>query len=186
MEKLSTLALRRSLANMSLSSGAGGASLWLSHSSKQLPGGGGGREGSGSGVGGGGISARTPRRRRSLGRARSLPLRSTPHPPWLTLLDGLLDVVVHPQRGARVKVAAQLERLDHGLAGGHVRQDAQLQLAVIGHNQRLARGHVGHKRLAHLVGRCGGGGSERDAVMQTGTQVLACTDWDELEHTRTL
>lgn len=44
----------------------------------------------------------------------------------------------------------RLKGADHGHAAGHVGQDAQLQLPVIGHHQRLARSHIGAERLAHL------------------------------------
>jgi hypothetical protein len=47
-----------------------------------------------------------------------------------------------------VEVAAQLERLNHALALRHVRQQPQLQLAVIRHDERVAR--RGAERLAHL------------------------------------
>ena len=55
-----------------------------------------------------------------------------------TLVNGLLDVVVHAESCAGMEVASQLEGRLHGLAISNVRQQTQLQLTVVSHNERVA------------------------------------------------
>lgn len=258
-----TLALRRSEANMSLSSGSGGSPS-PSHSSRHFS------AAAGRAYQMQAVDEQRQRGCRQLKRGSSV-RRSHPGPTrrggaaspastprraralcWVTgtlaFGDGLLDVVVHAQRRARVEVAAHLKRLDHAAAvrqagntaglssralgaepsagpspacrcsnhaplgplaihlrrgfrsqdeqatwmatgppppaAGHVRQDAQLQLAVVGHHQRLARRHVGAERLAHLSAGEGGDGElggrwgawvrVRRSQQAAGAAVLAC------------
>mmetsp|Transcript_81729 Transcript_81729/g.239917 ORF Transcript_81729/g.239917 Transcript_81729/m.239917 type:complete len:284 (+) Transcript_81729:477-1328(+) len=51
------------------------------------------------------------------------------------LLHGPAHVLVHADRGLRVEVGAALQAGDHGLALAQVRQDADVQLAVVGNNE---------------------------------------------------
>jgi hypothetical protein len=68
----------------------------------------------------------------------------------LTRCDGLFDVVVHAERSTGMEVATQPEGLHHGDAACHVRQQPQLQLPVIRHNERLPLFHICSERLPHL------------------------------------
>ena len=60
-----------------------------------------------------------------------------------------LDVGEHASGRAAVEVSTAVERFNHGLAGCHVGKDAQLQLAVVCHDQRTAG--RGPERFANEV-----------------------------------
>ena len=48
-----------------------------------------------------------------------------------------------------MEISTKLERFNHTLAIGHVGQDSQLKLAVIGHNQAISR--LRYERLSDAV-----------------------------------
>ena len=48
-----------------------------------------------------------------------------------------------------MEVTSQFEGINHALAVGHVRQDAQLELPVVGHHQAVT--WLGHKRFPDSV-----------------------------------
>ena len=91
----------------------------------------------------------------------------------LTSSDGLLDVVIHAQSSSGMEIASQLECIDHGLAVGHVGQDAQLQLAIVSNHKGMPLGYIRCESFAHLhyegsceyvcarTGEGGGGGGGR-------------------------
>jgi hypothetical protein len=56
----------------------------------------------------------------------------------LTFIHGCLNFRVHSHCRSTVKVTAALESLDHGLAVGHVSQEAELELSVIRNDKGIA------------------------------------------------
>ena len=80
------------------------------------------------------------------------------------LRDAPPAVLVHSARSAEdflrrlvVDVLAAVERLDERFVAGHVRENAQLDLRIVGGDQRVPR--VGYERAANLAAQvqCGSG-----------------------------
>mmetsp|Transcript_14740 Transcript_14740/g.42073 ORF Transcript_14740/g.42073 Transcript_14740/m.42073 type:complete len:258 (-) Transcript_14740:4351-5124(-) len=83
----------------------------------------------------------------------------------VSLIDSPLDMVVHAERGPRVKVASKLKRLDHGATICHVCQDTELELSIIRHDQRVSLLAIRCERLTNPVTILFQGG----LILQVGT-----------------
>lgn len=68
----------------------------------------------------------------------------------LTFVDSFFDVVIHAQSSPGVEVPTKPKGSLHRRAVGHVRQDTQLQLTVVGHHQGVPFGQICCERLSHL------------------------------------
>ena len=69
----------------------------------------------------------------------------------LTFGNGFLDVVVHAQCSPGMEITPSFEGFQHRLALCHVRQQSQLQLAIVSHHQMIPFRQVSCKGLTDLL-----------------------------------